>query len=65
MTLLHDDTPERVLAIYAHPDDPEISAGGTLAKWAGAGCEVWLLITARDLVTKKLTLRDYPVVKLS
>ena len=31
------ETPGRVLAVYAHPDDPEISAGGTLARWADAG----------------------------
>ena len=47
MTVLHDETPERVLAIYAHPDDPEISAGGTLARWAAAGTQVWVLITTR------------------
>ena len=29
--------PGCVLAVYAHPDDPEISAGGTLARWAAAG----------------------------
>jgi LmbE family N-acetylglucosaminyl deacetylase len=39
--------PERALAVYAHPDDPEISAGGTLARWADAGTEVWVLITTR------------------
>jgi LmbE family N-acetylglucosaminyl deacetylase len=39
--------PERVLAIYAHPDDPEISAGGTLARWADAGADVHILITTR------------------
>ena len=33
--------------MYAHPDDAEIAAGGTLAKWAGAGAEVWVLVTAR------------------
>src|SRR5262245_31315254 len=33
-----------VLAIYAHPDDAEISAGGTMAKWAAAGREVHLLV---------------------
>ena len=32
-----DDVPARALAVYAHPDDPEISAGGTLATWAAAG----------------------------
>jgi LmbE family N-acetylglucosaminyl deacetylase len=37
--------PERALAVYAHPDDPEISAGGTIASWADAGCRVELLIT--------------------
>src|SRR5438552_14860962 len=33
-----------VLAIFAHPDDAEISCGGTLAKWAAAGREVHLLV---------------------
>ncbi|MEX2268732.1 MAG: PIG-L deacetylase family protein [Acidimicrobiia bacterium] len=46
MTLIADP-PGRALAVYAHPDDPEISAGGTLARWADAGAEVWVLITTR------------------
>ncbi len=33
--------------MYAHPDDPEISAGGTLARWAEDGAEVHVLITTR------------------
>jgi LmbE family N-acetylglucosaminyl deacetylase len=33
-----------VLAVFAHPDDAEIVAGGTLAKWAAAGREVHLLV---------------------
>jgi LmbE family N-acetylglucosaminyl deacetylase len=45
--VVDDEIPERVLAIYAHPDDPEISAGGTLARWADAGSEVHVLITTR------------------
>jgi LmbE family N-acetylglucosaminyl deacetylase len=32
--------PERALAIGAHPDDIEFGCGGTLAKWAAAGCEI-------------------------
>jgi len=36
--------PERVLAISAHPDDSELQAGGTLAKWAQAGCEVSIVV---------------------
>jgi LmbE family N-acetylglucosaminyl deacetylase len=32
--------PRRALAIYAHPDDPHVACGGTLARWAAAGCEV-------------------------
>lgn len=47
MTSLHTEIPERVLAIYAHPDDPEISAGGTLARWADAGAEVHVVVTTR------------------
>jgi len=37
-------TPERVLAISAHPDDSELQAGGTLAKWAAEGCEVSIVV---------------------
>ncbi len=33
-----------VLAVFAHPDDAEIAAGGTLAKWADAGRDVHLLV---------------------
>jgi LmbE family N-acetylglucosaminyl deacetylase len=33
-----------VLAVYAHPDDAEISAGGTIANWCVAGREVHLLV---------------------
>ena len=32
------------LAVFAHPDDAEICAGGTLAKWAAAGRDVHLLV---------------------
>ncbi len=41
------DPPASALAVYAHPDDPEISAGGTLARWADDGAQVWVLITTR------------------
>ncbi len=37
-------TPERALAIAAHPDDIEFGSGATLAKWAADGCEVSLLV---------------------
>ena len=40
----HEPDPGPVLAIFAHPDDAEICAGGTLAKWASAGREVHLLV---------------------
>lgn len=43
MTLLAE-RPQRVLAIYAHPDDPEVACGGTLARWAAEGAEVHLVV---------------------
>ena len=42
-----DEVPARVLAVYAHPDDPEVSSAGTLARWARAGSEVHLVIGTR------------------
>lgn len=38
------ETPRRVLALYAHPDDADIAAGGTLAAWAAQGASVDLVI---------------------
>lgn len=41
--------PKQVLAIYAHPDDAEFFAGGTLARWAADGAAITLvLVTSGD-----------------
>lgn len=40
-------TPQVALAIYAHPDDPEVSCGGSLALWARAGGEVHVVVGTR------------------
>ena len=40
----HDVVPASALAIAAHPDDVEFGAGGTLARWAAAGCVVHHLV---------------------
>jgi LmbE family N-acetylglucosaminyl deacetylase len=45
--VLDAEIPQRVLAVYGHPDDPEISAGGTLARWADGGAEVHVVVTTR------------------
>jgi LmbE family N-acetylglucosaminyl deacetylase len=41
--------PKVAMSIHAHPDDQEFSIGGTLAKWARAGCEIIsIVITSGD-----------------
>ena len=44
MAQLVEEVPARALAVYAHPDDPEVSCGGTLARWAQGGAEVHVVI---------------------
>ncbi|MGV3760037.1 MAG: PIG-L deacetylase family protein [Actinomycetota bacterium] len=44
---IEGSTPARSLAVYAHPDDPEVSCGGTLARWAVGGSEVHLVVANR------------------
>lgn len=39
-----DEVPARALAVYAHPDDADVSCGGTMARWAAAGAEVHVVI---------------------
>jgi LmbE family N-acetylglucosaminyl deacetylase len=36
--------PSSALAVYAHPDDAEVSCGGTLARWTAVGSEVHLAV---------------------
>lgn len=40
------DIPASALAVYAHPDDSDVAAGGTLARWAAAGAAVHVCICA-------------------
>lgn len=35
--------PGRLLAVFAHPDDETYLAGGTLARYAASGCDVFVL----------------------
>jgi LmbE family N-acetylglucosaminyl deacetylase len=41
---LIESAPSRALAVYAHPDDADVSCGGTLARWARSGAEVHVAI---------------------
>jgi LmbE family N-acetylglucosaminyl deacetylase len=41
---LLDSVPRRALAVYAHPDDPDVSCGGTIASWVKEGAEVHVLV---------------------
>ncbi len=36
--------PQSAMAIYAHPDDADVAAGGLLAQWANEGCAVHLVV---------------------
>jgi LmbE family N-acetylglucosaminyl deacetylase len=43
------ESPQQILVILAHPDDPEFFCGATLARWAKAGHEItYCLLTCGD-----------------
>lgn len=44
MAELINQAPASALAVYAHPDDPEVSCGGTLARWVRAGSQVHVVV---------------------
>ncbi len=42
--------PERAMVVMAHPDDPEFSCAGTVARWSQTGTEVcYVLCTSGDV----------------
>lgn len=44
MADLSSSVPARALAVYAHPDDADVSCGGTLARWTAAGADVHVVV---------------------
>jgi LmbE family N-acetylglucosaminyl deacetylase len=56
---------ERAMVVVAHPDDPEFSCGGTVAKWVRQGVEVtYVVCTNGDKGTRDPTLRSEELAKL-
>jgi LmbE family N-acetylglucosaminyl deacetylase len=56
MTNEKEYIPKIAMSIHAHPDDQEFSIGGTLAKWAKAGCEIIsVTITSGDSGSNDIT----------
>jgi LmbE family N-acetylglucosaminyl deacetylase len=39
--------PRRLLTVFAHPDDEAFGTGGTLARYAAEGCDVYLVTATR------------------
>lgn len=37
-------SPRVAMAVYAHPDDADVAAGGVMAQWASQGCAVHLVV---------------------
>lgn len=57
-----------LLAIFAHPDDEAFGTGGTLAKYAAEGCDVYLVTATRgeagQVATPELaTMANLPAVR--
>ncbi len=41
---IYSEIPGRAMCIFAHPDDADMGAGGTIAKWSTAGTEIVLVV---------------------
>ena len=46
---------KKILIIAAHPDDEVLGCGGTMAKWANEGAEVYSLIMAEGATSRDKT----------
>lgn len=51
------ETPQKILVVLAHPDDPEFFCGATTARWVKAGHSVaYCVVTCGDKGTKDMSL---------
>lgn len=46
--MMKEEQPSRVLVVAAHPDDADMSSGGTIARWAREGCEVQYVVCTSE-----------------
>lgn len=57
--------PQRVMGIFAHPDDPEFFCGGTFAKWAAEGRYViFVLATSGDKGSGDLSITSEQLIEI-
>ncbi|MDY6843701.1 MAG: PIG-L deacetylase family protein [Thermodesulfobacteriota bacterium] len=57
--------PDKVLIIVAHPDDAEISSGGSIARWVMEGKEVaYIVVTSGNKGTKDINISPYTLAEL-
>lgn len=60
-----DMSTQRVMAIFAHPDDPEFMIGGTIAKWAREGATIcYVIITDGSAGSNDPAMRKEDLVEL-
>jgi LmbE family N-acetylglucosaminyl deacetylase len=53
------DSPQKILAIFAHPDDPEFFCGATITRWVRNGNHVvYCLLTCGEKGTNDLTIES-------
>jgi LmbE family N-acetylglucosaminyl deacetylase len=53
------ESPQKILVVLAHPDDPEFFCGATTARWVKAGHSVsYCVVTCGDKGTKDLTIQS-------
>jgi LmbE family N-acetylglucosaminyl deacetylase len=58
-----EPTLQRVMGIFAHPDDPEFFCGGTFAKWAAEGRDIiFVLATSGDKGTGDTSLSSEQLI---
>ncbi len=56
---------ERVMVIFAHPDDAEVQCAGTIALWAGAGKKItYVVLTRGDKGTQDLSMAGDELVEI-
>lgn len=56
---------QRVMGIFAHPDDPEFFCGATFARWAGEGKQIiFVLATSGDKGSNDLTITSEQLITI-